>query len=897
MTNDDTHDRAQTDQTDVPTADGSADETGIEAADTEGIEAEAADTDADGPAVLDEGAAEALATMDRRDYLKASLAAAAMAGLGGAATGTAAAETADTSKTVDERIREHRAGDLEVVVENPDGSAVSGAEVSVSQQAHEFGFGTAVNANTLINSSAEGDNYRQYIPELFNKAVMENRHKWDFFENEQSLADEATQWILDQGLDVRGHVCLWGREDVAAIPSDVQTAIDDNDAETIRERSMAHIEDIITHYGEEFTEWEVVNEAMHAYQMQIGVYGDQINTDEPWTGEVVPWTSQLLADWYDKAESVIDENDLDLGIAVNDFNQFPYSYTDSRYESEIDHINSNAVQLDTVGLQAHVAARTGEFNSNDSPDGRIDAGQVAAEMNKWADHGARLKITEFDTYNGSDWNSDEERAQMLENYLRGAFSHPGCDDFIMWGFWDGRHWESEAPLFYQDWSQKPAYDVWTGLVYDEWWTDDSGTTDGSGAYATTAFLGDHEVTVSTDSAETTETVSVSNASGTTTVTVTVEGDGGGSGDTRPPSVPENLSVAATTDSTVTVTWDGVTDNGSSGLDQYVVWVDGSQDQTVGAGMTTATVEGLSAETSYTVGVTAVDGAGNESDAATVAATTDASSDEGDDGTDQPAGDGLVVHEFDGSNYPGSNDLGNWADGGSFANGGGSGEVADGALRLTYDNAGWMGSNVTQSVADRPTLHLRVRGDAGGEESDFTVQVGGASDVLANLTDDTIGTSYSTVSVDLEAMGADLENPQSVRLNFWQGAAGAVEIDRIAFGGSGSGGSGDGSDGSDGSGGSDGSDGSDGSGSDDLIAEIDPSATSASVGDRLSFRVTDTTDSGHWIDSLSWSLGNGESGSGWYAETTYDSADTYTVELTATNDEGASTTDTVEVTVS
>ncbi|QPV64252.1 endo-1,4-beta-xylanase [Halosimplex litoreum] len=818
-------------------------------------------------------AAEVPASMDRRDYLKASLAAAAAAGLGGAASGTAAAETADTAKTVDERIQEHRTGDLEVVVENPDGSAVSGAEVSVSQQEHEFGFGTAVNADRLVDQSSEGDNYREYIPELFNTAVLGNHHKWRFWENNRQTADEATNWLLDQGLDMRGHVCLWGREDVAAIPSDIQTAIEERDAETIRERSMAHIEEIITHYGDDITDWDVVNEAMHVYQLQLGVYGDQIDTEEPWNGEVVPWTSQLLADWYDEAASVIDENDLDVGIAVNDFNQFPYSYTDNRYESQIDHINENGAQVDTVGLQAHIAAREGEFDTNSDPDGRIDVDQVVSEINTWADHGARVKITEFDTYNGDDWNSDEERADVTENYLRGAFSHPGVDAFVVWGFWDGDHWENEAPLFYQDWSQKPAYDVWTGLVYDEWWTDDSGTTDDSGAYATSAFLGDHEITVGTDSAETTETVSVSDASGTTTVTVTVEGDGGGTGDTQPPSVPEALSVSATTDSTVTVTWDDASDNGSSGLDGYVVSVNGGRDQTVGAGMTTATVEelsagssyeigvaavdgagnvsaaatvtattaarddgdtdapsvpanlsvttattatvevswdvstdsggsgldryavsvdgseaesvdadttsttveGLSADTSYEIAVTAVDGAGNESDAATVAATTAAA----DGGDGETPADALVVDDYDGD--PGwashRNDLGQWCGAGSFENGGGA--VEDGALVLEYDNGGWFQEQINQSIEEYSTLVFEVSGTNGGEESEVLFDMGGVRTMLADVTDDVVGTSTSAVRVDMESAGIDRSvGGLSVRLNFWQGGSSVLTIEEI-----------------------------------------------------------------------------------------------------------------------
>jgi len=466
----------------------------------------------------------------RRDVVRGIGGLGLASALGGLPAATAAAEQADTSQSVDDRIQEHRTGDLEVVVENDDGSTVEGADVSIAQQSHEFDFGTAVNAGTLIEDSGEGDEYREYIPELFNTAVIENQMKWAFWEDDPQLADDAVDWLLDQGLDVRGHVCLWGSEGVGAIPSDVQTAIEERDAETIRDRSMQHVEDVIAHYGEDVTEWEVVNEAMHVFQLQLGVYGDRIDQEEPWTGDVVPWTSELLADWYSHAADVVEDEDLDVGLAVNDFNQFAYAYTDGRYENEIDHINENAVQLDTVGLQAHVAARTGEFDTNSSPDGRISADQVVEEMNQWADHGARLKITEFDTYGGGDWNSDEERATVLRNYLRGAFSHPGCDAFLMWGFWDGRHWEDEAPLFYEDWSEKPAYDVWTGLLFDEWWTEETGSTDASGTYATTAYLGEYEVEVTTDAGATTTTTSVTDASGTTTVTVTADGEGSGSGD-------------------------------------------------------------------------------------------------------------------------------------------------------------------------------------------------------------------------------------------------------------------------------------------------------------------------------------------------------------------------------
>ncbi|WP_330632934.1 endo-1,4-beta-xylanase [Halocatena halophila] len=703
---------------------------------------------------------------DRRAFLRAVGALALSAGL----TGSAAGETADTSKTVAERIDEHRTGTLEVTVEREDGTVVPDAQVEVTMLEHDFDFGTAVNANTLLNESSVGDNYRTYIPELFNTAVLENRHKWRFFETEGQLADDATDWLLGAGLDVRGHVCIWGSDGVSAIPDDVQTAIDNGDAQTIRDRSMAHIEEIITHYGEDITEWEVVNEAMHAYQLQRGVYGDQIDTEEPWTGEVIPWSSQLLTDWYTTAEAVIESNDLDVGIGVNDFNQFAYDYVDGRYETQIDHLQSS-VDLDTIGLQAHVAARTGENDTNSNPDARISASQVAAEINQWADHGARVKITEFDMYNGDDWTDDEERATVLENYLRGAFSHPGVDAFIMWGFWDGRHWENEAPLFYQDWSPKPAYDVWNELVFGEWWTSEGGLTDSDGTYSTAVYLGDHEITVSTDTDSTTATVSATDAGTPAAVTVTVSGDGTGE-DTTPPATPSGLSVPETTAETVTLSWEAATDTGGSGLDQYVVTVDGTTTQTVPAGTTQTTLSGLTPETTYSIGVSAVDGAGNESAATTTTATTDA-------GSTDPPGDVLVIDDFDGD--PGwsanRNDLGEWCGAGSFENG--SGSVSDGALLLEYDNGGWFQTQLNQDISEYATLVLRLRGANGGEESEVLFDMGGVRTLLSTVTDDSITTSFTDVAIDLEAAGVDRTGSSlSLRLNFWQGGSGTIEIEEI-----------------------------------------------------------------------------------------------------------------------
>ncbi|WP_276255017.1 cellulase family glycosylhydrolase [Halomontanus rarus] len=122
------------------------------------------------------------------------------------------------------------------------------------------------------------------------------------------------------------------------------------------------------------------------------------------------------------------------------------------------------------------------------------------------------------------------------------------------------------------------------------------------------------------------------------------------------------------------------------------------------------------------------------------------------------------------------------------------------------------------------------------------------------------------------------------------------LEEAANGGSDGGSGGDGSDDGDGgddSGGDDGGSGGDGN----FVAEIDASTTEASTGESITFEVEDTSGDGTWIDSLEWDFGDGTTAGGWWTQHAYDTAGSYTVGLTATNNEGTATTHEVEITVS
>ncbi|GJM30983.1 MAG: hypothetical protein DHS20C17_36180 [Cyclobacteriaceae bacterium] len=139
------------------------------------------------------------------------------------------------------------------------------------------------------------------------------------------------------------------------------------------------------------------------------------------------------------------------------------------------------MQLDGIGFQAHI----GGF-----PNSIYDVYGTLEDF--YQTFGTKAKVTEYDT---NEAISDELAATYLRDFMTIVFSHQSTDGFLMWGFWDGAHWHDNAPLFYQDWTIKPAGEAFIDLVFDEWWTEDSGQTDANGAFDVRGFKGTYKITI------------------------------------------------------------------------------------------------------------------------------------------------------------------------------------------------------------------------------------------------------------------------------------------------------------------------------------------------------------------------------------------------------------------
>ena len=209
-----------------------------------------------------------------------------------------------------------------------------------------------------------------------------------------------------------------------------------------------------------------------------------------------PAEAPVLAEWYRIAEKV--GQDEGVRIAVNDYNTLsgPHTYAREAYIKQIEFlVEEHGIDLDGIGLQCH-------FSRHE----RLDSNEVIEGLNLYAKYGAALRVTEFDMSDDT-WD-ENDKADFFYEFLKTVFSHPATEDFLVWGYWDGRHWLDDAPFFDMDWNPKPSLDVYRDLVFDEWWTQESGESDEHGRFATEAFFGEHEVSVTYGDESVTETVSV-----------------------------------------------------------------------------------------------------------------------------------------------------------------------------------------------------------------------------------------------------------------------------------------------------------------------------------------------------------------------------------------------------
>ncbi|MBT8400865.1 MAG: endo-1,4-beta-xylanase [Rhodothermia bacterium] len=379
-----------------------------------------------------------------------------------------ALEDSDWKASADERIRAIRQDDLIIQVVDAVGRPVQDAQVSVQMKRHAFRFGTAVNANAYLGRSiptADAEQYVETVHSLFNAAVLEGTMKWTNWEvpERRAKADTTVSGLLAHGLAIRGHALVWPSWNRS--PSRLRAL--EGDPQAVQSEILAHIAQQVTAYRGEVAEWDVVN--------------------EPYTNDDLVRLVGLrgVAEWFEEAR----RSDPSAGLVVNDFDILETG--DQRSTRHVNHVTDLVRKLRAlgapvtgVGLQAHF-----DLVSLSHPETMLSImdSLAAAEVD--------LVVTEYDI----DLQDDSLASQYTRDFMTAVFSHPAATGFFLWGFWDGRHWKDNALLYEHDWTLKPAGRAWMDLVFDQWWTQETGTTDATGRLAVRGFLGEYSIQVTSQS--------------------------------------------------------------------------------------------------------------------------------------------------------------------------------------------------------------------------------------------------------------------------------------------------------------------------------------------------------------------------------------------------------------
>jgi GH35 family endo-1,4-beta-xylanase len=363
-----------------------------------------------------------------------------------------------------DRIEQLRKGPLALAVIDAAGQPVAGAEVHAVLRRHAFGFGSAVTAQLLCDTTPTGERYRAIVDECFSRVVFENDLKpfaWDLAQQSaqtgdfrRAWLDKSFAWLNTRHIGVRGHYLCWAPVEPWA------EKLRDRPA-AIRATIFDHLREIVPAVGPRVCEWDALN---HPVGWERDMCLDRI-LGNGFYAELFAAARQTTA----------------LPLWINEDQVFAPGRQQGEYYACIVKLLAAGVKIDGIGNQGHFESIT-----LPSPD------EMLRISDRFAALVPALQITEFDVKTKFD---DQLSADFLRDILIVCFSHRAYTGFVMWGFWEGAHWLPGTALWRRDWSEKPAAHVWREWVCGHWRTDDTLTTDARGATSFRGFFGRYEVTV------------------------------------------------------------------------------------------------------------------------------------------------------------------------------------------------------------------------------------------------------------------------------------------------------------------------------------------------------------------------------------------------------------------
>ncbi|MHA4947810.1 endo-1,4-beta-xylanase [Micromonospora sp. SD19] len=297
-------------------------------------------------------------------------------------------------------------------------TSTASAGTTLGASAAEKGryFGAAVATGKLSTSV-----YTTILNREFNSVVAENEMKWDATEPQQGRfsytgGDRLVSHAQANGMSVRGHALLWHQQQ----PGWAQGM----SGSALRNAAINHVTQVATHFRGKIHSWDVVNEAF-----ADGGSGGRRDSNLQRTGN----------DWIEAAFRAARAADPGAKLCYNDYNTDGINAKSTGIYNMVRDFKSRGVPIDCVGFQSHL--------------GTSLAGDYQANLQRFADLGVDVQITELDVMTGGN------QANIYGAVTRACMNVSRCTGITVWGVRDCDSWRGSdnALLFDCNGNKKAAY--------------------------------------------------------------------------------------------------------------------------------------------------------------------------------------------------------------------------------------------------------------------------------------------------------------------------------------------------------------------------------------------------------------------------------------------------------
>lgn len=372
--------------------------------------------------------------------------------------------------SIEERVREIRTSEVELVITTRDGQPLAHAEVDIALRRHAFALG----ANAFHVAGIDDDGllreYRARFRALLDYATLP--FYWGAYEPEPDAPDHSrlerfSAWCSEGGITCKGHPLVWHE----VFPGWAAAL---SDAEVIR-RLEARVREIVKRFAGRIDVWDVVNEATvsHRFDNAVGRWIAR---------EGVSAAVEQALGWAR-------ESSPRATLLYNDFNVSP------EFEALARDLTTRGA-VDALGIQSHMHVAPWSLE------------RTWNVCETYAAFGRPLHFTELTLLSGrakpaddkdwhsvhTDWHSTPEgearQAEYGEKLYSLLFSHPAVQAITWWDFSDYKSWQgAPSGLLRADMTPKPLYDALSRLFHERWTTRSTAVTDAGGRVRLRGFHG------------------------------------------------------------------------------------------------------------------------------------------------------------------------------------------------------------------------------------------------------------------------------------------------------------------------------------------------------------------------------------------------------------------------